>query len=78
MVRDAVKAFGGLDVVVLNAAYQENRESFATLPTEEFDRVFKTNLYGLIWVARAAVPHLAPGSSIIAPPRSRLSTRRPT
>jgi NAD(P)-dependent dehydrogenase (short-subunit alcohol dehydrogenase family) len=65
LVSEAVRTFGGLDVVVLNAAYQENRESFATLPTEEFDRVFKTNLYGLLWVARAAVPHLAPGSSII-------------
>ena len=57
--------FGRLDVVVLNAAYQKNRESFESLPTEEFDRVFKTNLYSLLWTARAAVPHLKPGASII-------------
>ena len=57
--------FGRLDVVVLNAAYQKNRESFESLPTEEFDRVFKTNLYSLLWTARAAVPHLTAGASII-------------
>ena len=66
---DIVKAtlaeLGRLDVLVLNAAYQKNRESFESLPTEEFDRVFKTNLYSLLWTARAAVPHLEAGASII-------------
>ena len=65
LVSKTVDGLGGLDIVVLNAAYQENREGLENLPTEEFDRVFKTNLYGLIWVARAAIPHLKPGSSII-------------
>ena len=50
---------------MLNAAYQKNRDSFESLPTEEFDRVFQTNLYSLIWTARAAVPHLKAGASII-------------
>ena len=66
LVSRTVDGLGGLDIVVLNAAYQENREGLENLPTEEFDRVFKTNLYGLIWVARAAIPHLKPGSSIIS------------
>ena len=65
LVSKTVDGLGGLDIVVLNAAYQENRDGLENLPTEEFDRVFKTNLYGLIWVARAAIPHLKPGSSII-------------
>lgn len=65
IVEDTLAEFGRLDVVVLNAAYQKNRESFESLPTEEFDRVFKTNLYSLLWTARAAVPHLKPGASII-------------
>ena len=60
-----VAELGGLDVVVLNAAYQKDRESLGDLTTEEFDRVFRTNLYGMLWTARAAVPHLEPGSSII-------------
>jgi NAD(P)-dependent dehydrogenase (short-subunit alcohol dehydrogenase family) len=65
IVEDTLAEFGHLDVVVLNAAYQKNRDSFETLPTEEFDRVFKTNLYSLLWTARAAVPHLTAGASII-------------
>jgi NAD(P)-dependent dehydrogenase (short-subunit alcohol dehydrogenase family) len=65
IVDKTIAEFGGLEVLVLNAAYQENREGLEKLPTEEFDRVFKTNLYGLIWVSRAAVPYLKPGSSII-------------
>ncbi len=60
-----VEEFGRLDILVLNAAYQENRNGLENLPTAEFDRVFKTNLYGPMWTARAAIPHLRPGSSII-------------
>jgi len=65
IVEDTVAEFGHLDIVVLNAAYQKNREGLATIPTEEFDRVFKTNLYSLMWTARAAIPHLKAGASII-------------
>lgn len=57
--------FGRLDVVVLNAGYQKNRDGLANLATEDFDTVFKTNLYSLLWTARAAVPYLKPGASII-------------
>ncbi|UUT36587.1 SDR family oxidoreductase [Microbacterium elymi] len=56
--------FGGLDILVLNAGYQKDRDSLATLPTEEFDRVMRTNLYGLMFTARAAIPHLKPGATI--------------
>jgi NAD(P)-dependent dehydrogenase (short-subunit alcohol dehydrogenase family) len=65
IVEDTRAEFGRLDVLVLNAGYQKNRESLETLPTAEFDRVFKTNLYSLLWTARAAVPHLSAGASII-------------
>ena len=65
IVDDTLSEFGRLDVLVLNAAYQKNRDSFESLPTEEFERVFQTNLYSLIWTARAAVPHLKAGASII-------------
>ena len=50
---------------MLNAAYQKDRDGLGSLDTDELDRVFKTNLYGLIFTARAAVPHLKPGASII-------------
>ena len=65
IVEDTLAELGRLDVLVLNAAYQKNRDSLESLPTEEFDRVFKTNLYSLMWTARAAVPHLTAGASII-------------
>ncbi|MFB8388196.1 SDR family oxidoreductase [Microbacterium sp. NPDC055910] len=65
IVDDTISALGGLDIVVLNAGYQKDRESLATLETAEMDRVFRTNLYGLMFTARAAVPHLEPGASII-------------
>ena len=62
---DTVAAFGGIDILVLNAAYQKDREGLESLDTDELDRVFETNLYGLIFTARAAIPHLQPGASII-------------
>ncbi len=65
LVDRTVAEFGGLDIVVLNAAYQENRDGLENVPTDEFDRVFKTNLYSLMWIARTAIPHLKPGASII-------------
>jgi len=60
-----VAEFGGIDLLVLNAAYQKDRESVDSLETSEIDRVFRTNLYAPIFTARAALPHLEPGSSII-------------
>ncbi|GAA3915473.1 SDR family oxidoreductase [Microbacterium invictum] len=65
IVSDTVEAFGGLDVVVLNAAYQRDRDGLENLETSELDRVMRTNLYSLLFTARAAVPHLEPGASII-------------
>lgn len=58
-------ALGGLDILVLNAAYQHDIESFDSLSTERLRRVFDTNLLGMLFTARAAYPDLAPGSSII-------------
>lgn len=65
LVAEARTALGGLDIVVLNAAYQHDIESFDTLSTEKLRRVFDTNLLGLIFSARAAYPLLEPGASII-------------
>ncbi|MCS5732764.1 SDR family oxidoreductase [Herbiconiux daphne] len=65
LVDRTIAELGGLDVIVLNAAYQENRDGLENVPTEEFDRVFKTNLYSIMWIARQAIPRLSPGASII-------------
>jgi len=65
LVDTTVSELGGLDILVLNAAYQESRDGLENLPTEEFDRVFRTNLYSTMWITRRAIPQLKPGSSII-------------
>ena len=61
----AVEEFGRIDVLVNNAAYQMAQSGIAEISTEQFDRVFKTNVYAMFWLCKAAVPHMPPGSSII-------------
>lgn len=62
----AVAEFGRIDVLVSNAGYQMSHEKgIFDISTEDFDRVFKTNVYALFWLAKAAIPHMKPGSSII-------------
>lgn len=65
LVADAVSGLGGLDVLVINAGRQQNRESIDKVTTQDFDRTLKTNLYALHWIAQAAVPHLPAGASVI-------------
>ena len=66
LVHRVVDELGGLDILVLNAAYQKNRaDGLEHTPTEEIERVFDTNLYAPLWTTRAALPHLRPGASII-------------
>ncbi|MFD5213274.1 SDR family oxidoreductase [Microbacterium sp. NPDC058345] len=64
-VRRAREALGGLDVLVLNAAYQHDIDGFGSLATEDMRRVFDTNLAGTLFTARAAYPDLEAGASII-------------
>jgi NAD(P)-dependent dehydrogenase (short-subunit alcohol dehydrogenase family) len=64
-VERTVKDLGGLDVLVNNAAFQEHVADFDDLSVEQFDRTLKTNLYGYFHLAKAAVPHMKPGSAII-------------
>jgi NAD(P)-dependent dehydrogenase (short-subunit alcohol dehydrogenase family) len=64
-VKDTLKAFGRLDILVNNAAFQEHVQDFEDLSAEHFDRTIKTNLYGYFHMAKAAVPHMKPGSAII-------------
>jgi NAD(P)-dependent dehydrogenase (short-subunit alcohol dehydrogenase family) len=64
-VRRTMEDLGRLDVLVNNAAFQEHVSDLDNLSEEQFDRTLKTNLYGYFHLAKAAVPHMTPGSAII-------------
>jgi NADP-dependent 3-hydroxy acid dehydrogenase YdfG len=64
-VAKTVKAFGKLDILVNNAAFQEHVNAFEDLTDEHFDQTLKTNLYGYFYMAKAAVPELKKGSAIV-------------
>lgn len=66
LVADAMRALGGLDILVSNAARQQSHASILDISTHEFDWTMKTNLYAPFWIIKAAVPHLGPGAVIIA------------
>jgi NAD(P)-dependent dehydrogenase (short-subunit alcohol dehydrogenase family) len=65
LVADAARELGGLDILVNNAARQFSRDSILDLSTAEFDETFKTNVYAMFWITKAAVPLLKPGATII-------------
>jgi NAD(P)-dependent dehydrogenase (short-subunit alcohol dehydrogenase family) len=67
--RDAVartvKEFGKLDILVNNAAYQEERERPEDISDDQFDKTFKTNIYGYFYMVKAALQHLPEGGCIV-------------
>lgn len=66
LVARAVDGLGGLDIIVSNAARQQTHDSILDISTEQFDWTIKTNVYAPFWIIKAALPHLKPGSVIIA------------
>lgn len=65
IIEKAVDEFGRIDILVNNAAYQMARESLEELSSEEWDYTFKTNIYAMFYLCKAAKPHMPPGSAII-------------
>jgi NAD(P)-dependent dehydrogenase (short-subunit alcohol dehydrogenase family) len=62
----AMTDLGGIDVLVNNAAYQMAQDDgILGITTEQLERTFRTNVYAMFWLTKAAVPHMKPGSSII-------------
>ncbi len=61
----AVTTFGGLDVLVNNAAFQVHAHELEDLTEEHFDETMKTNLYGYFFMAQAAIEYMKPGAAIV-------------
>jgi hypothetical protein len=61
----AVSELGRIDILVNNAAFQRTYESIEDIADEEWDYTFRTNISAMFYLAKAAVPHMKPGSSII-------------
>ncbi|HEX3898204.1 MAG TPA: SDR family NAD(P)-dependent oxidoreductase, partial [Mycobacteriales bacterium] len=61
----ALEEFGGLDILVNNAAFQMNHKTLEEISDEEFDHTFRTNVYAMFYLCKAALPHLKAGAAII-------------
>ena len=64
-VEKTVKEFGKLDILVNNAAFQHHQKSIEDISEAQFDKTFKTNIFGYFYMVKAALKHLQKGSAII-------------
>jgi NAD(P)-dependent dehydrogenase (short-subunit alcohol dehydrogenase family) len=64
-VRRTVDEFGGLDILVNNAAYQQHQKALEDITDDQLERTFRTNIFGYFYMARAALPHLGEGGVIL-------------
>jgi NAD(P)-dependent dehydrogenase (short-subunit alcohol dehydrogenase family) len=65
IIERAVEEFGGLDILVNNAAFQMSHKSLQELSAEEIDRTFRTNVFAMFYLCKFAEPHLKPGSTVV-------------
>jgi NAD(P)-dependent dehydrogenase (short-subunit alcohol dehydrogenase family) len=64
-VEQAAKEFGHLDILVNNAAFQQHQNSIDELTNEQFEKTFRTNIFGYFYMAKAALKHLPKGGAIV-------------
>ena len=64
-VAQVVRELGAIDILVNNAAFQRNVESIEELSEEQWDRTFRTNIYGYFHMVKASIPRMRRGSTII-------------
>ena len=76
LVERATSEFGRLDILVNNAAHQATIDSIEEITSEEWDRTMRTNLYGMFYLCKAAVPVMRPGGAIIN--TSSIQSKSPT
>jgi NAD(P)-dependent dehydrogenase (short-subunit alcohol dehydrogenase family) len=74
----AADAFGRIDVLVNNAAYQRTYSALEEIPDEEWDRHFQTNITAMFHLCKAALPHMERGASIINTASVNVDQPKPT
>ena len=65
LIEEGRAALGGIDILVNNAGKQTAQKDIAAITTEQFDKTFRTNVYAMFWLCKAALPHMPPGATII-------------
>jgi NAD(P)-dependent dehydrogenase (short-subunit alcohol dehydrogenase family) len=65
LVSEAVQAMDGLDIVVNVAGKQAFQESIQDITTEQFEATYRTNVFALFWICKAALPSMKPGATIV-------------
>jgi len=65
LVEQTFARFGHLDILVNNAAFQATHQNIEEFTSEEWDRTFRTNIYAMFYLSKAALPRMKPGSAII-------------
>jgi NAD(P)-dependent dehydrogenase (short-subunit alcohol dehydrogenase family) len=65
VVRKAVDAFGTIDILVNNAAYQRTYEKFEDIPDDEFEEAYRVNVFAMFRLCKAILPQMREGGSII-------------
>ena len=65
LVAKANAALDGIDILVNVAGKQTSVADIADLTTEQFEATFRTNVYAMFWLCKAAIPHMRPGSTIV-------------
>jgi NAD(P)-dependent dehydrogenase (short-subunit alcohol dehydrogenase family) len=65
VIAEAVSEFGGIDILVNNAAHQASFKSIEEISDEEWELTFKVNIHAMFYLTKAAIPHMKPGSCII-------------
>jgi len=78
LVEHAVRAFGRIDVLVNNAAFQMSHQTLEEISDDEWDRTFSTNIGAMFRITKAALPHMRRGGAIVNTASVNVDKPKPT